>query len=247
MKISVCVATYNGSKYITEQIESVLDQIGTNAEVIVVDDASSDETINKVLDLRDARVKIHANDSNIGYIRTFQRALERSSGEYIFLCDQDDIWPLGRVDAMIKVLEYSKKNILVGDFEIFDEASKPNRRKIGFDNEEKFFTPVRLVELLKMFLGMRQFPLYGSNMLIRKSSLDQIIPFPNYKTSHDIWISLVGFVRNDIAYYNKTVTFRRIHSNNATNRKRFFIKKIYTRLYWISSLFVYFIKKVNSH
>lgn len=148
---------------------------------------------------------------------------------------------------MIKVLDHSKKNILVGDFEIFDEMSKPNRRNIRFDIDEKLFTPVRLVELVKIFLGTRQFPLYGSNMLVRKSALKHIMPFPNYTTSHDIWISLVGFIRNDIAYYYKTVTFRRIHGNNATNSKRNHLKKIVTRLYWVSSLFAYFIKKNNSH
>ena len=85
--ISVCVATYNGEKYIKEQLLSILSQIGLNDEVVVSDDHSNDSTIDIVKSLNDKRVKIIYNEGNRGYTSNFENALKHAKGDYVFISD----------------------------------------------------------------------------------------------------------------------------------------------------------------
>src|SRR5450759_5141604 len=90
--ISICMASYNGSRYIERQLLSILCQLGEADEVILVDDHSSDATLEVVERLSDKRIKIYRNGSNEGVLRTFERAIGLASGDIIFLSDQDDVW-----------------------------------------------------------------------------------------------------------------------------------------------------------
>lgn len=242
-KISVCIATYNGEKYIQHQIESILRQSDCNLEIIVVDDCSNDGTINKIKEINRGNIKIYQNPSNMGYIKTFETALKYSKGDYIFLCDQDDIWPIGRVKAMIAAMDRSNKSVLIGNYELMTEADIPCPVKCKDDEFDEAIVINRFAEFIKIFLGLRQFPIYGSNMLINRIALKNILPFRNYKTSHDIWIFLVSLIDKDVEFYNKIVTYRRIHGDNVTNPNRTTSEKIFTRFHWILSLLKYFFEK----
>ena len=90
--ISVCIATYNGEKYIKEQLLSILPQLGKKDEVIISDDHSTDNTLDIVKGLNDNRIKIVMNNREKGYTSNFENALSYAIGDYIFLSDQDDIW-----------------------------------------------------------------------------------------------------------------------------------------------------------
>ena len=92
MSISVCIATYNGEKFIQKQIKSILSQISLNDEVIVVDDLSSDNTVKIIESLNDKRIKIYLNNKNQREVYSFNRAIELAKNNFIFLSDQDDIW-----------------------------------------------------------------------------------------------------------------------------------------------------------
>ena len=89
--ISVCIATFNGGKYIREQIMSVLPQLNEKDEIIISDDGSTDDTIYILESLHDQRIKIYVNEREHGFIWNFENALMKSSGDIIFLCDQDDV------------------------------------------------------------------------------------------------------------------------------------------------------------
>ena len=90
--ISVCIATYNGEKYLREQLDSILPQLAESDEVIVSDDGSTDGTIDLITSLNDPRIKIVSNSGRKGYVGNFENALKHTTGDYIFLSDQDDIW-----------------------------------------------------------------------------------------------------------------------------------------------------------
>ena len=99
--ISVCIATYNGEKYIREQLDSILVQLGPDDEIVVCDDRSSDRTLELIEGYRDSRIHVHRNEKNLGHVRNFEKAISLSRGDYLFLSDQDDVWLPGRVQEML--------------------------------------------------------------------------------------------------------------------------------------------------
>lgn len=111
--ISVCIATYNGEKYIKEQLLSILPQLGKKDEVIISDDHSTDNTLDIVKGLNDNRIKIVMNNREKGYTSNFENALSYAIGDYIFLSDQDDIWMSNKVDYCIA--ELKEYDLVVSD------------------------------------------------------------------------------------------------------------------------------------
>lgn len=111
--ISVCIATHNGAKYIKEQIDSILSQIGPDDEIIVSDDGSTDATIDIIRSYDDARINVYYYDSSMMATafpldkptHNFENALSKAKGDIIFLSDQDDIWMEGKVKTMVDALK----------------------------------------------------------------------------------------------------------------------------------------------
>ncbi len=86
MKISVCMATYNGSRFIEKQIQSILPQLSYNDELVIVDDCSSDQTVNLIQKFTDSRIKLWENTGNLGAIKNFEKSITNAEGDIIFLC-----------------------------------------------------------------------------------------------------------------------------------------------------------------
>ena len=105
MKISVCLASYNGAQYIEEQLKSILPQLNPTDEVILSDDHSADNTVQLVQALNDPRIKLIQNEGERGYTRNFENALNHATGDILFLSDQDDVWHDDKVKIMLKELE----------------------------------------------------------------------------------------------------------------------------------------------
>jgi glycosyltransferase involved in cell wall biosynthesis len=89
---SIVLATYQGERFIDEQLDSIVSQLSPNDEIILSDDASSDGTLHAVRERGDPRIRILANRERVGYVRNFQRAISQVRGEYVFFSDQDDVW-----------------------------------------------------------------------------------------------------------------------------------------------------------
>ena len=104
MKISVCIAAYNGGRFIREQVMSILPQLGEDDEIIVSDDGSIDDTINILNSFHDKRIKIFINEGRHGVVPNFENALKHSSGDYIFFSDQDDTWNDNKVKKCVEAL-----------------------------------------------------------------------------------------------------------------------------------------------
>ena len=119
MKISVCLATFNGEKYLQQQIESILIQLGDNDELIISDDGSSDQTLNIIESFSDKRIHIFHNKMNHGFIGNFENALRIATGDYIFLSDQDDVWSSDKLRISLQALE--KADLIVHDAEMIDD------------------------------------------------------------------------------------------------------------------------------
>jgi len=226
--ISVCIATYNGSLYIREQLDSILMQIPYDSEVLLGDDGSVDDTIRIVEQMNDPRVKIIKNSSNLGYVGNFENLIGRAKGDYIFLSDQDDIWALGRVEKMISAMDESRSLLVVGAMESFVEDVNFRSFFCGFDHSRDQ-TPC--LNIFDMFAG-RNVPYFGCAMLLSQSIKPLLLPFYSQKISHDIWISFVANRCSSVRHLRDIVTIRRIHGDNLTNGNRGFLDKIKTRYIW---------------
>src|SRR4051812_45092837 len=100
MTISVCMATFNGEKYVARQLESIFGQLSSSDELVIVDDCSTDGTVETIKCFNDPRLILHINERNRREVYSFSRAIQLAKGGMIFMADQDDVWIDGRLAMM---------------------------------------------------------------------------------------------------------------------------------------------------
>lgn len=218
MEISVCIAAYNGYGYIANQIQTILPQLGPRDELIIVDDCSSDNTVDVIKSIKDPRLVLVKNSINLGHVRTFEKAIRMATKEIIVLSDQDDLWPLDRIKEIKTAFMASNASVVVGNLQEFT-SSTDNRMCFGrimqLDPRQSFQL---IANLAGIVLGRR--PYYGSAMAFTSKLKTILLPFPAYVESHDIYIAMAGIIHGGIFHLGKVVTYRRIHCSNLTPLKR---------------------------
>lgn len=216
---SVCMATYNGSRYVAEQLSSILAQLGDEDEIVVVDDASADATVEIIRGIGDPRIVVHRNDRNLGYVRSFERAIGLSTGDVIVLSDQDDIWADGRLEALVTATEAHA--VVASNLELLDSrqplrsplSGRPWLLSAADDGR-------RLRNELRILAG--DAPYFGCAMALRRDALGLVMPFPGYlRESHDLWIATAANTAGLLGHLEQVTVLRRVHDDNAsTSRPR---------------------------
>ncbi|MFZ2164000.1 MAG: glycosyltransferase [Propionibacteriaceae bacterium] len=212
--VSVCMATWNGAAWVEEQLQSILDQLAPTDEIVVVDDASSDDTCDVVAAVGDPRIRLVTRSDNWGYVRTFEQALGLARGEYLLLADQDDVWLPGRVEAMVAALAdadvvASNLTTLGGPVGIQGPYGQQDWRLRARDSHH------RLRNVVGILAGAM--PYYGCAMGVRRSALTRVLPFPTFLfESHDLWIALYGNVLGRMTHLGRRTVARRLHETNQT-------------------------------
>ena len=123
IRCSVVMATYNGEKYIKEQIDSILKNMNDCDELIISDDGSTDNTIKLINEYQDKRIKL-INGPRKGVKQNFANAIENATGKYIFLSDQDDIWMENKMRLVLEEFEKNNVTVVIHDAEVIDENFK---------------------------------------------------------------------------------------------------------------------------
>jgi hypothetical protein len=205
-KISVCVATYNGEKYIKEQIGSILSQLKFDDELIISDDHSTDNTLEVISQMRDPRIKVYLNHKEKGYTSNFEHALSKATGEVIFLADQDDVWKPNKVSESLKYLE--NYDFVVSDAEVVDRNLKvlsPSAFSLG----RKY----------KSFWGnLFKFAYLGCCMCFKRNVLEKAMPFPEKHNlcTHDNWLFIVAAAFFKVKILPLQLISYRRHGNNTS-------------------------------
>lgn len=204
--ISVCVATYNGSKYIREQLLSILKQISKNDEVIVSDDISKDDTVNIIKSINDNRIRFFRNNGRHGVVPNFENALRHAKGYIIFLSDQDDIWMDNKVEICERYL--NSYDLVVHNLQLID--SNGNRQKNDFDyfkfrNSDSGY-----------WHNLIKNGYMGSCMAFKRSVLERALPFPKHILWHDMWIGLIASKYGKTIFINNRLILYRRHGDNAS-------------------------------
>jgi glycosyltransferase involved in cell wall biosynthesis len=206
--ISIALCTYNGSDFLREQLDSILAQSLNHWEIVVVDDCSQDDTqvILKTYADRDVRFTVYYNDKNLGYNKNFERALGLCKGEFIAICDQDDIWDKDKLKTQ---LEAVKENLLIyHDSAFMDQSGKSMGTKIS----EKF----------NFYRGDRpEGFLYfncvsGHSIFMKNSVLPLALPFPE-KFHYDQWLAYIAATHGTIDFVDQPLVHYRQHGKNNTD------------------------------
>jgi glycosyltransferase involved in cell wall biosynthesis len=227
--ISVCMATYNGEKYIKEQLLSILKQLGPNDEIIVSDDLSKDKTIDVISSIEDSRIKIFFN-KNRGYTNNFQNAIQKASGDYIFLSDQDDIWVDNKLQIMSELL--LKYDYVVSDAQIVDT----NLESLG-----STYFELRGGYGNGFINNLKKLKYIGCCMAFRKIILNKVLPFPSNSKlcPHDFWIALISeFYYKSHVIKEPLLLYRRHGENVSTHiSSTSLLFKIQFRVYALLKVF----------
>lgn len=226
-KIDILMATYNGEKYIVEQINSIINQTYINWNLLIRDDGSSDKTLEilKSFEKKDSRIKIiKDNKKNLGVVKNFEELLYYSSAEYIMFSDQDDIWNENKIKIYIEEMNKNFKN---QECMIHSNAIL---YKIGKKNQNKLFIPQKFVEkkIENMFFN---YFVQGSTIMMTKGIKDFIIPFPEEVHLHDRYIHIMTELFFERVFINEPLIYYRQHENNQIGGKNS-IKKILFKKYF---------------
>ena len=222
--ISIAMATYNGEKYLQEQIDSILRQTLKPTEIVICDDCSTDNTwdILQRYAKRDARFKIYRNETNLGFVKNFEKAISACQGDYIALSDQDDIWTNDHIELLFDGLGY--KIMSCGNALLVNESGQ----SLGVTYKEMElldYLPEDDFLKLKSIFFFRS-PFQGASMLFKKELVDFALPFINETIYHDRWLAIVACMTGGINYIDKVILSYRRTNNNVTEpiKKRSRIK-----------------------
>lgn len=202
--ISVCIPTYNGEKYIKQQLDSIFEQSVQIDELIISDDSSTDRTIEIIKSYSDKRIKLIENQKFQSPVFNLENALKQAKGDYIFLADQDDIWYPDKVKIVLKHL--ANYNLVITDCELID-----NENVI---QAPSFFNIVNAKK--GFFKNLYKNSYLGCCMAFDRSLLSYTLPFPKGIAMHDIWIGLNAELSSSIYFCKDALVGYRKHENNKT-------------------------------
>ena len=224
MKASIVIATYNGQRFLEQQLTSLLDQNYNNIEIIISDDNSNDDTISiakKILTKKDIDFKIISNPYGLGFINNFRNAIEHSTGDIVFLCDQDDIWYSDKVSKHMSIYENDLDVCMVyNKVSLTDEENN----KIGTLEQtigSNYYTQKRSAASYT----------WGSCILgcatsYRYKSISGIWPADQFAPAHDSWIQLLlskkkhifldQYLQDYRQHADNVFGIRKNHSNDTT-------------------------------
>ena len=207
--ISICIATYNGARYIGEQLASILKQLSAEDEVVVSDDGSTDGTLDIVRSFNDRRIRIVDGPQRHSPTLNFEWALRNAKGEYIFLADQDDVWLEGKVRRCVEELQMC--DCVVSDARVTDSLLNT--------------TSESLFQLMHVRRGRLSNLLWrngytGCCMAFKREVLSKALPFPTDVPMHDIWIGNVAAFCGSLHFIDdRLLLFRRHDAATSCNGK----------------------------
>jgi hypothetical protein len=216
-RLSIAMITYNGARYVHEQLHSIASQSRLPDELIICDDSSNDDTT-KILEMFAMEapfpVRLVFNDKNLGYAKNSEKAIGICTGDIIFLADQDDVWLPEKVAYVEKAFtQFPHAGVVFSNAEIVDQHLRP----LGYDlwqiadfnrSRERCLTQGSAFEVL-----FKSNVVFGTTMAFRSSFKGLILPIPR-NWDADEWIALLISSSADLAALNYRLVKYRQHSNN---------------------------------
>jgi len=210
--ISVVMTVYNGQRYLLPQVQSVLAQLEPGDELIAVDDASSDESVRLLTQLAAPSLRLLRNASNQGVRASFERGLAAARHEFVFLCDQDDLWLPGKRTEVVQAFARSPRvTAVISDAEVIDAEGRVTATSFmaargGFE-----------AGLLATLWRSRYL---GCAMAVRRSLLQLALPIPAHVPMHDMWLGAMARLSGEVVYLPRPLIQYRRHGENVSPDSR---------------------------
>ena len=202
------MAVYNGAAFLKAQVESILHQLRSDDELIVVDDASQDNSMRILQEMHDPRLQIHRNARNVGVLATFERALGLAGGEIVFLSDQDDVWLAAKVAKVLQVfISDPRATMVVTDALVIDEHGQTLNP--SFFSLRGDFSP----GFMRNFIKNKY---VGCTLSFRRTMLRRFLPIPPDVPMHDVWFGLLNEIYGRTRYIDEPLIAYRRHRRNAS-------------------------------
>lgn len=204
--VSVVIATYNGERFLREQLNSIIQQTYKNIEIIAVDDCSTDNTASILSEYaaRYHNFTVIKNSQNIGYQKNFERGFLLANGDYIAPCDQDDIWLPTKIEVLLNgignhAIAYCDSSFITSSGERMNKKMSDEKMLIDFDD------PI-------MFVVGGSVP--GHAMLVKKQLIIDTMPFPDKIMPHDYWLAFVATFNSSLKFIDQALVLYRRHDTN---------------------------------
>ena len=209
-KVAVLLSTYNGSKYIKEQIDSILSQEGINIDIYIRDDGSTDETINIISEYKSNNIFLTEGE-NIGVGNSFMEMIYTVPKlyDYYAFSDQDDIWLNDKLDKAIKLLENNRALLYASNQRCVDK--KGDEIGLRYGANEKIHLDIISILQKNMIAGCTMV-MSGKliNLLCKNKPSDELLK----NRIHDVWVAAVASICGNIVYDNNSYILYRQHENN---------------------------------
>lgn len=235
-KISVVMATYNGEKYIEEQINSIVNQSYAPNEIVICDDCSSDNTLSVINNIKipdNIKIVIRKNDENLGYIKNFRQSISLATGDYIFLCDQDDRWHPEKIKHIVDTMDKTGKQLVCTGICLIDGKGEKIKDIHQFDTNpicgyKDWTYEVKNIPLKRIVWGNFS---PGCTYCVKKELTEIYMKFVNTEVPHDFQLLLIAANMNSAAYLDMPLTYYRLHSsntigmsNNKNKKKKYYFR-----------------------
>lgn len=220
MKIDILMATYNGEKYLREQIDSILNQTYSDFRLLISDDNSQDSTrdiLNEYVQ-KDSRVIVFLQKKNLGVIKNFEFLMKKVENEYFMFSDQDDIWQKDKVKMSFEKIISENCDLVYTNLEVVNRdlqlLNKSYWKLKGFDNKIRKYNNFQ-----SLFLNNY---ITGCTMIVNSKWIDRVLPLPHNSKYilHDYWITLIVSKFGKIAYIDEPLVKYRQHNDNEVGSKR---------------------------
>ena len=221
-KVAVIMSTYNGEKFVREQLDSIINQTYKNVEIVVRDDGSSDNTVAIIKEYQQANKNITLHEGkNLGFVKSFFELLKLADADYYSYADQDDVWIENKIELAVEELnklDDSKPNMVFGNSDYYNEDMK----FIGKGEKNKKYSFLKA-----LFACCGQ----GMTMTVNKKTRDMIIENnPKSCFFHDWWTYLLCVGLGNVAYNNVTTVKYRRRKENATSEGKGYISLLMWRI-----------------
>lgn len=219
-KVDILLATYNGARYLKEQLDSILNQTYSDFRLIISDDKSTDKTRSIIEEYaeKDSRIEYYFQENNLGVIKNFEFLMKKVENKYFMFSDQDDIWKENKIEKSIETLEKENADLVYSDLEVVDKSLntiyKSYWKLKGLDKKIKKYNNFEALYLNNFITGC--------TMLSKKEFINDILPLPNKSkyVLHDYWVALIISQKGKLAYIKEPLIKYRQHKDNKIGSRK---------------------------
>lgn len=209
--VSIALCTYNGEKYLRPQLDSLLAQTYTNIEIVISDDVSSDNTVALLQEYAavHSNINVYKNTTNLGYNKNFETTIARCKGEFIAICDQDDVWDKVKIETMLKQWNKTAGLIYCSSKKIKSVAEiQENIKPVTKGYSGAGAAALACVNTVE-----------GHTIIFHRALIGNILPFPG-GVYYDWWMGAAAACNGGVQWVPEVLVWRRIHDANAYEQQQ---------------------------